>query len=71
MPGYPATAFGLTCLALIIGASFNVFAFGVPFSFRRLLMVWILASAVSVFFGLRLLLATETQPTGVAAGPVR
>jgi FSR family fosmidomycin resistance protein-like MFS transporter len=55
LPRQLATAFGWTCLALIIGALPTMMPFGNPLCERRLLSLWIVIGTVCVFFGLRLL----------------
>jgi len=55
LPHRLATAFGWTCLALIIGAFPTMIPFGKPLCERGLLSLWILIGTVCVFFGLRLL----------------
>lgn len=55
LPHRLATAFGFTCLALILGALPAILPSGRPLCERWLLAIWILASTLCVFFGLRLL----------------
>jgi len=55
LPHQLATAFGFTCLALILGALPAMLPSGRPLCERWLLAIWILASTLCVFFGLRLL----------------
>jgi MFS transporter, FSR family, fosmidomycin resistance protein len=55
LPDRLATAFGWTCLALIVGALPTMFAAGNPLCARWLLGVWIAVGAVSLYAGLRLL----------------
>ncbi len=54
LPQRLATAFGWTCLALILGALPTMLPSGRPLCQRWLLSIWILGSTVCVFFGLRL-----------------
>lgn len=55
MPGRPATAFGLTCLALIAGAWPTFFPGGRAWYGPAVFLVLIAASALALFAGLRLL----------------
>lgn len=54
LPKRLATAFGWTCLALILGALPTMLPSGRPLCVRGLLSFWILGGAVCLFFGLRL-----------------
>jgi len=53
MPRYPATAFGATCLALILGALPTFFPFGAWMTTRPLLVGQVVLSAVCLVLGLR------------------
>jgi FSR family fosmidomycin resistance protein-like MFS transporter len=53
MPRYPATAFGLTCLALLVGALPTMFPLGLAICSSTMLPVWIAVSAVFLYAGLR------------------
>jgi FSR family fosmidomycin resistance protein-like MFS transporter len=55
LPDRLATAFGWTCLALLIGALPTMFPFGSVLCARPLLGIWIAIGTVSVYAGLRLL----------------
>ena len=53
MPRYPATAFGLTCLALLLGALPTMFPWGLVICAPIMLPVWIAVSAGFLYAGLR------------------
>lgn len=53
MPARLATAFGWTCLALILGGLPTMFPWGDPACSKPMLLVWILLAALALFFGLR------------------
>ena len=55
LPHRLATAFGWTCLALIIGALPTMLPGGAPLCVRSLLGLWITIGVLSVYAGLRLL----------------
>jgi FSR family fosmidomycin resistance protein-like MFS transporter len=55
MPNRLATAFGWTCLALILGALPTMFPWGLPLCAREMLGVWILVGTVCLTFGLHAL----------------
>jgi FSR family fosmidomycin resistance protein-like MFS transporter len=55
MPRRIATAFGFTCLALIVGALPTMFPFGKPLCARAVLGVWILFGTACLGLGLHLL----------------
>jgi MFS transporter, FSR family, fosmidomycin resistance protein len=55
LPDRLATAFGWTCLALIVGALPTMFPAGSPLCTRSLLGVWIAVGVVSLYAGLRIL----------------
>ena len=57
MPGRPATAFGLTCLALVVGAWPTFFPAGRAWYGPLVFVVLTAASALALFAGLRLLRA--------------
>ena len=54
-PGRPATAFGLSCLALVIGALFGFLPVGRQLYLDRVFVALIVVSAVGVGFALQLL----------------
>jgi MFS transporter, FSR family, fosmidomycin resistance protein len=53
MPHRLATAFGWTCLALILGSLPTMFSWGDVCCGKPLLFAWILLAAVAVWFGLK------------------
>lgn len=72
MPGRPGTAFGLPCVALLVGSLPASFAWGVPLSTRPALAGWIATSAVAAWGGLRLAgLRWRRTPPGQTTAPVR
>jgi FSR family fosmidomycin resistance protein-like MFS transporter len=55
MPSRLGTAFGLTCLALVLGALPSMFSGTAPLCVRPMLGVWIILATVAVTLGLKLL----------------
>ncbi|MBN1609836.1 MAG: hypothetical protein JW940_24600 [Polyangiaceae bacterium] len=53
MPTRLGTAFGWTCLALVVGSAPPMFAWGRPLCDRSALLVWIGIGVTAVYFGLR------------------
>jgi FSR family fosmidomycin resistance protein-like MFS transporter len=71
MPERLATAFGWTCLALVVGGVPTMFPWGDPACSKPMLLVWILLAALALFYGLRWVgirrsaWATELSENGV------
>jgi FSR family fosmidomycin resistance protein-like MFS transporter len=75
MPGRPATAFGLPCLALVLGAIPTFFPVGRSFYGPAVFAALIVASAVALGValratGVRALPARPRRPAATAVGPV-
>lgn len=70
MPRYPATAFGLTCLALLLGALPTMFAWGLATCSSTMLPVWIALSAVFLYAGLRPIAVDQMSPSRAALAQI-
>ena len=54
LPGYPGFSFGLTCLALIIGAIITFTSFKSFLSNNYIIFIMIVISIITIYFGLKL-----------------